>query len=250
MTVPCCLPTVQGDPRRFECIDVADADGCRNHISGRAGIPGPEGTRCFDPTEGQDGCFSCNKRDLFEVEIGCCYGGTQFFFESGISWASNCFECGGEPAQEPGDCFPTFPDPTCRHPAPDRPNPLGTKWTIDLLGTVAMALSPANADRGINHPLSANRTRPEPPENRFADPCVHLEGRDVMLDDGEVYVEMCSQPDGNNQSARYSYATLRNAEGTDRLEDGCQYDIGSIHLPYWTEAIVRSHQNLCGGRAR
>lgn len=240
MTVPCCRPI--GTAGLFDCIQASSKEGCEAfHQDARAG---PEGVECSP-----DGCWDCNRTpqpgpDFSEDGFGCCYDGTVWLFDSRAR--RNCLECGGVYARR-FDCQEDIPPPECRLPEPDRAPPSGKRWTLDLLGTVAFGLPDVLSD-GIARPTTDHLTRPIGPELGEQEPCAHLQAIDVMLDDGYVYVEACSQPVATDpRSQRVSYAAVMTADGVDRLQDGYQYDVGSIHLPYWTEAIVRSTQWRCQG---
>lgn len=237
MTVPCCRPI--GTAGQFDCLPATSKEACESfHPDAKAG---PEGFECAP-----DGCWDCNRIDppLPGPEFGCCFPG-QVWLGDDIA-RRTCLRCGGTFTVQ-ADCEETIPPPECRLPEPDRAAPSGKRWTLDLLGTVAFALPDVLSD-GVARPTTDHLTRPIGPEMGEQEPCAHLQAIDVMLDDGYVYVEACSQPVATDpRSQRVSYAALMTADGVDRLQDGYQYDVGSIHLPYWTEAIVRSTQWRCQG---
>jgi len=145
------------------------------------------------------------------------------------------------------ECNPPFPPPECREAGEDQPHSSGTRWTTDLIGTAAFGMSDEPGQDGVVQPVTDHMVRNRPPAANEGDSCAHVEGRYVVLEDGLMYVECCSQPSGGPDSSRYTFAGLMSAEGEERLQEGCQYMMGGMHLPWWTEAILRSHQLRCGG---
>lgn len=249
MTVPCCIPAT--GEHNWGCFDTTDAAQC---IEFWSGTPGPEGMKCYYHSTGE-GCFDCNEEP--DIGRGCCYPGDP----NPVWWApykigafpANCTRCGGDVVDSEDDCKPQLPPPECREPEDDRvflANPAdltGTRWTIDLIGVAAFGYGEDVGQDGLTKPVTANRLRQRPPVAGEPDSCEHAEGRYVILEDGLMYVETCSRPTGNPDSERFSYAGLMTAEGEERLDEGCQYFMGGVHLPWWTEANLRSHQYRCGG---
>lgn len=244
MTIPCCYPNPNANwpgelPHR--CYEAQSEYQCIHESPFGAGTPGPEGTSCYDPNNSQNGCYSCDPRG-FEFTVGCCFPGDIWH----QTWESNCSECGGFLASE-DECHIPLPPPECREPEDDRPDPDGRRWTIDLIGTAAFGYGEDVGQDGLTKPVTANTIRARPARGTEDDSCAHTVGRYVILEDGCMYVEVCSKPTGNPDSERVSYAGLMTAEGEERLDEGCQYFMGGIHLPWWTEANLRSHQYRCGG---
>lgn len=131
-------------------------------------------------------------------------------------------------------------------PREDREAQSGLRWTIDLADEVAFGLADTTGDSGEAIPRTNHLSRAIGPGVQEAEPCALFDSRYVMLDNGEVCVEICSQPATDPASRRVYYAGLMTVEG-DGYDNGAQYHVGPVHLPYWTEAIVRSHRYLCGG---
>lgn len=245
MTIPCCHPDPGSGGRPYRCEDVRDVAACLD--SDPRGIPGPAGTLCLDTSGPEDvGCFTCNPEAGEQIPgWPCCYEGNVFYNNPSVSWESSCTRCGGRGPVSPEDCEIEPPPPDCVGPQEDRLPTDGRRWTIDLLGTVALALSDTPGDGGIVELMTDHLTRPTPALSE-REPCVHLEAREVMLEDGLVYAEVCSAPDGDD-SRRVSYAGLMTVMDQPRLQEGNQYNVASIQLPPWTEAILRSEQWRCKG---
>lgn len=234
MSVPCCISNYPNPG--FRCEQALDAATCIQ--VGFGGTPGLEGTTCADA----GGCWQCPDIGAF---IPCCFPG-QIFRPSVLH--ENCIACGGYPAPR-GECDTIFPEPECHAPRADRAAQSGLKWTIDLADEVAFGISDETSDSGEATPRTNRLSRAIGPSAQEAEPCAQFDSRYVMLDNGEVAVEVCSQPTPDPASRRVYFAGMMTVEG-DGYDDGAQYFVGPVHLPYWTEAIVRSHRYLCGGWLR
>ncbi len=252
MTVPCC---VLGDDR-YDCFQADSAAICLG-LPGGPHIPGPEGYSCAEV----GGCWKCefNVQGQVactggDVEVSCCLedplgGGT---FQEFSLCQSTCAACGGFPVTPERPCGEPPPSPVgCRQAGDDRLPAGGKRWTLDLVGTVAIGMDP-EPDESVEgtsyvQGLSATLTRSvDTPNSSPEDPCGHVRGESVMLDDGYVYTELCSQPlHGDPRSRRRTYAVLRTAEGVTDLQDGYQYTVGAVRLPYWTEAMLRTAEWRC-----
>lgn len=156
----------------------------------------------------------------------------------------NCEGCGGFPASR-DECDVVFPEPECHEPREDRKPSSGLGWTIDLVDEVAFGISDAPGDAGEAIPRTNRLSRAIGPVGQEAESCAQYDSRYVMLDNGEVAVEVCSQPTSDPASRRVYFAGMMTPTG-EGYDDGAQYHVGRVHLPYWTEAIVRSHRWLCG----
>lgn len=241
MTWPCCYP----QPFYRSCANVDSIFHCESILEG---ILGPEGTRCSQITEG---CWACQNFDLEPVE-GWCFeslaDGSKRFIET---WASNCTNCNSYApcfrADSPLDCDePEIPPSGCREAAEDRAAPDGKQWTVDLLGTVGLGLDEIIRADGYVRMLSSELVRARAESVSVADPCGHIASELVVLSDGYVYNEVCSQPTWDKpESRRRSHAILRTAKDTPSMQDGYQYAVASIQLPSWTEVVYRSHKILC-----
>lgn len=242
------------------------------------GTLGPVGTCCQNPEEGYD--FDCHLRvapehvcwrcdwALGEMASPCCFADLDHRWVANTPW-EQCWACGGEIMDQDAleeECTPPAPEPECIDaPRADRPNPTiiddeGTRlqWTLDTIGTVVFGRS-ATDDvlRGYQYPISTHLIRPKQADTP-AESCGHAGGRMTMLDDGYVYVETCSKPDRTSEdSFRRSYGLMRTflpetntpVAQHNRLlgmQDGYQYSVACIRLPWWTEATYRSHMARCG----
>lgn len=236
------------------------------------GTLGPTGTCCQNPL-GQPFCEhnTCWRCDWGAEEMAspCCFADLNYQWFGNIPW-QQCWACDGEimniDAVEE-ECQPPVPEPECIDaPRADRPNPTiidfeGTRlqWTIDTIGTVVFGRSGTDdVLEGYQYPISAHLIRPKQADTP-AESCGHAGGRMTMLDDGYVYVETCSKPDRTSEdSFRRSYGLMRTflpekdtplaqANRALGVQDGYQYSVACIRLPWWTEALYRSHMARCGG---
>lgn len=244
MSFPCCFEGFLG----IGCADVPSRQTCLDW-SGFISV-GPEGTMCHR-NDGSGGCWSCTPAG-FEVVNQYCFAlpnGTQGFFET---WPSNCDRCNifGTTCikvDDPLDCDPPPPPPGgCRMAASDRMASDERQWTADLLGTVGLGLDEVIHEDGYAHTLSSELVRARAESTSGADPCRHVSGEWVVLSDGYVYGEVCSQPQWNKaESRRRSYATVRTVQDTPSMDSGYQYAVTAVHLPWWTEILYRSHKVFC-----
>ena len=241
--------------------------------------PHPLGLGCF-----HNPCWKCayDIDDPMGMSGSCCFAdvGPQWFGNIKFEQCISCNEWGiigviGEPDVGEDECQAPEPIPECIDaPREDRPNPAiiddqGThlQWTLDTIGTVVFARSAArgNVPRGLEdprlqgyqYPISAHLIRPMQADTP-AESCGHAGGRMTMLDDGYVYVETCSKPDRTDEdSFRRSYGVMRTflpEEDTALarqnralgMEDGYQYSVTCIRLPWWAEALYRSRTARCG----
>ncbi len=254
---PCCVPLIAEWPDTpYTCYQIQnsavgeclESDFCRraaNQVSPCR--MGPLGRTCAVP---DGGCFECGPFDT-PVFSDCCYevvpGVIYQLIEN--THIGVCSACGGWIPDADRPCGIPPEEPQCELAGEDRPAPSGLRWTTDLLATVAYGLDEELDADGYGVPLTDHLCRPEPPQQTELEACVHAGGEYVMLEDGDVYVEACSAPHVGRgvQSHRISYCTLQTAEeGSDELEEGCQYHVGAIHTPWWTEALLRSKTWLCG----
>lgn len=254
MTMPCCV--VFDYSIGQVCGYTNTAEECRNFPGAlEPGKPGPEGAGCLDPCTIEPCCWSCFPTFPEPgTEFDCCYPNEQYRF----TWPSNCDRCGGQLGVTEEECAPP-PEPAgCRTASQQEILPQGGKrWTLDLNGTVAIGMDaePDNSvpDTSYVQGLSATLTRAvDTPNSSPEDPCGHIRGDSVLLDDGYVYTELCSQPIHNEAiSRRRTYAVLRTAEGVppsgpgSELIEGYQYAVGAVRLPYWTEFMYRSSEWRC-----
>ena len=242
------------------------------------GVLGPLGTCCQNPDFGynldcslrvpeEHVCWRCDW--VADIDpVSCC------FAELGHDWfavlpVAQCGACGGLTGIEEGDCEAPVPEPECIDaPREDRTIPTmvdseGTehhlRWTLDTIGTVVFGMSAVDdVQRGYQFPASVNLIRPKQADTPV-ESCGHAGGRLAMLDDGYVYVETCSKPDRTSEdSFRRSYGLMRTflpeedtplaqANRAIGMQDGYQYDVACIRLPWWAEATYRSHTARCGG---
>lgn len=247
MSIPCCVPPVSGgDP--WTCFDAGDVAQCRL-FGGDDARSGPEGFKC----ESTGGCWRCEPDEPDESMGACCL--PEPILGEQDAFPSVCLACGGRPVEDPSECDEEPPPPppvSCRRAGEDRLPEGGKRWTLDLVGTVAIGMDPEPDEsvEGTSYAqgLSATLTRSvDTPNSSPEDPCGHVRGDNVMLDDGYVYTELCSQPlHGDPKSRRRTYAVLRTAEGVADLQDGYQYAVGAVRLPYWTEFMYRSSEWRCG----
>lgn len=254
---------------------------CRNvpiddtQCEAEGGKLGPPGTCCRNP-HSQPFCYH-NACWLCEWEVdpmgfagSCCFAALNYHWEANIKW-EQCWACndwgvGGQTEVFEEDCQAPEPEPECIDaPREDRPNPAihddeGTllQWTLDTISTVVFARS-ATEDvlSGYQYPVSVHLIRPKQADTP-AESCGHASGRKTMLDDGYVYVETCSQPDRTSEdSFRRSYGLMRTflpeedtplaqANRALGMQDGYQYSVACIRLPWWTEATYRSYMARCG----
>lgn len=231
MSVPCCISNWPYPG--FRCENVPDEQHCMD-VPGDS-TPGLPGARCSET----GGCWQC---PTAQVTVDCCFPGQVHL--TGVDY-DNCIRCGGRaiPADE---CIEVYPEPECHAPREDRNPASGLRWTIDLVDEVAFGLSDQTGDRGEVIARTNRLTRAIGPLAEEAEPCAQFESKFVMLDNGEVAVHACSQPVGFDPSSRRGYfAGLMTVQG-EGYDNGAQYMVGRVHLPYWTEAIVRSHRWLCG----
>ena len=240
MSFPCCTPSGINDGRFF-CDFVLTSQECLD----RDGTVGLENTPCFDEQFEPNG-WRCNPEIIgSDITVDCCFPGENEI----ATFLSNCDTFGGFVITPDNPCIPPVPPPDCSLPVDDRPSLSGLRWTTDLQGTVAFGLDPEGGDRGFTTLTTDHLTRPQEPERGDEQPCVHLQSPLVVLDDGFAYVEACSKPDRTtDDSVRVSYGSIMAVEDSEGvLQEGYQYFIGAIHLPWWTEAILRSHQERCQG---
>ena len=233
MSVPCCISNWPDEGQR--CLQAQSVADCVQ--IGFGGTPGLEGELCDDIP---GGCWQCRDFGSF---VPCCFEGQRFM--PSVLY-QNCVGCANGYPTTRDECDPVFPEPECHAPREDRAPASGLRWTIDLVDEVAFGLADTTDDAGVAVPRTNRLTRAIAPISAEAEPCAQFDSRYVMLDNGEVCVEVCSQPAGDTASRRVYHAGLMTVEG-DGYDNGAQYHVGPVHLPYWTEAIVRSHRYLCGG---
>lgn len=235
MAVPCCYDMTTHYRR---CVMADSAARCLELHEAHNPSYGPEGATC---EEDLGGCWSCVPRDSGDLIVaGCCFPGEQWI----ETYPSNCRLCDGYPAT-PEQCVEVV-EPECVEAEPDRPHASGTRWTADLIGPAILGEDERTLTGRVDAltalPTRARATAP------IDQACTQYDAPYVMLADGRVYVEMCSQPDNLDQaSQRVSFGGVWTATGDIPLTEGRQYDLACVHLPWWTEALYRSQTVLCLG---
>lgn len=243
-----------------------EADCIRN-----GGELGAIGT-CCQVTDTQPFCYenTCWRCDFVPTPtrplMSCCFENLNYHWMELIH-TGQCDLCGGQIGVEEVDCQAPVPEPECiDEPREDRPNPdirdddgIQRQWTLDTVGTVVFGMSPwEDTQQGYQYPVSTHLIRSQQAETP-GDSCrFHAAGRKVMLDDGYVYTETLSKPDRTSMdSCRRSYGVKRTflPDKDDPLaqrnralgmQDGYQYSVTRIRLPWWTDVMYRSYMARCG----
>lgn len=239
---PCCWEGEYGESRCNNMLAISNCNGVFGEV-------GPEGLVC----ERAGGCWACEPEGGIEIQQGFCFTLPNGEKAWRLTWPSNCNRCNAmghfcEPIDTQAECEaePEIPPSGCRMATDDRAAPDGRQWTVDLLGTVGFGLDEVIHPDGYARTLSSEMVRAKAEPTSVADPCGHVASELVVLSDGYVYGEVCSQPQWDrSESRRRSYAILRTAEDTPSMENGYQYAIASIQLPSWTEITYRSHKVFC-----
>lgn len=255
---PCCIKNTAGGHADRICYQKSSPEDCLASYSVEMfdPIPGPMGRICHENAGAglTGGCWKCYEPHAYAIP-GCCFPDPQ-----GYQWVSmplevNCTmaTCEGYPEPWESKCVPSYPDPEClRASDEDQPSFSKLRWTIDILAPLAFGddreLDYAGRLKLCSATLSRAHGNPTT-DVEAVEPCSWIGGILSMRDDGLVYADICSQPKLEDPaSQRLSFGALWTATEDDiGFHAGCQYDLGCVHLPWWTEAMYRSRLKFCVG---